>query len=144
MDRITKEKRSWNMSRIKAKNTSPERTVRSIIHSLGLRFRLHSKKLPGHPDIILPKLKTVVFVHGCFWHRHEGCKYTYTPKTKISFWEKKFISNVLRDNRVSKEINRLGWKIFTVWECELKDREKLTKQLRDNLCSISHDTGQRL
>jgi DNA (cytosine-5)-methyltransferase 1 len=133
MDRISEQRRSWNMSRIKSKNTLPEKGVRSIIHALGYRFRLYFPKLPGKPDITLPRLKTVVFVHGCYWHRHPGCKLTYTPKTHREFWEKKFKNNVIRDKHVENEIKNLGWLILTVWECELADREKLTRRLTREL-----------
>ncbi len=136
MDRITTQHRSWNMSRIKSKNTSPERLVRSMIHALGYRFRIHTDKLPGKPDIALARLKTVVFVHGCYWHRHPGCSLAYTPKTRTEFWEKKFSSNVLRDNHVANEILKLSWRILTVWECELKDTEKLKKRLSKDLADL--------
>lgn len=136
MDSISSQHRSWNMSRIKSKNTSPERAVRSIIHSLGYRFRIHSEKLPGKPDIVLPRLKTVVFVHGCYWHRHLGCPLAYTPKTRKEFWEKKFYNNVLRDQHVANEIIKLGWLILTVWECELNDTEKLKNRLSKELAAI--------
>jgi len=124
------------MSRIKSKNTSPERLVRSMIHALGYRFRIHTDKLPGKPDIALARLKTVVFVHGCYWHRHPGCSLAYTPKTRTEFWEKKFSSNVLRDNHVANEILKLSWRILTVWECELKDTEKLKKRLSKDLADL--------
>ncbi len=136
MDRITTQHRSWNMSRIKSKNTSPERLVRSMIHALGYRFRIHTDKLPGKPDIALARLKTVVFVHGCYWHRHPGCSLAYTPKTRTEFWEKKFSSNVLRDNHVANEILKLSWRILTVWECELKDTEKLKKRISKDLADL--------
>lgn len=133
MDRISEQRRSWNMSRIKSKNTLPEKVVRSIIHSLGYRFRLYFPKLPGKPDITLPRLKTVVFVHGCYWHRHPGCKLAYTPKTHQEFWDKKFSSNVKRDKHIEKEIKNLGWMILTVWECELADKENLKSRLAREL-----------
>ena len=114
------EQRSRNMSAIKSKNTKPEIVVRKILHSMGYRFRLHGKDLPGSPDIILPKYKTVIFVHGCFWHRHENCKYASTPKTRPKFWESKFGANIKRDKISQKNLIKLGWKIIIVWECELK------------------------
>ena len=135
MDRISEQRRSWNMSRIKSKNTSPERAVRSIIHSLGYRFRLHFAKLPGKPDITLPRLKAVVFVHGCYWHRHPGCKLAYTPKTHQEFWNKKFCDNVTRDQHVKNELRNLGWLILTVWECELTNMEKLISRLGEELAA---------
>lgn len=123
MDRISEERRSWNMSRIRGKDTKPEILVRSLLHRAGFRFRLHSSKLPGKPDIVLPKYHTVIFVHGCFWHRHKGCKYAYTPKSNIGSWESKFESNVKRDAEVKSQLEKIGWKHFTVWECELNTNE---------------------
>lgn len=129
MDRISKERRSWNMSRIRGKDTKPELIVRSILHRNGYRFRLHRKDLPGRPDIVLPKHHTVVLVHGCYWHRHEGCRYAYTPKSRVEFWEKKFGENVERDDRNGLALRKLGWRCMTVWECETKSEEKLRGRL---------------
>ena len=129
MDLISKEHRSWNMSRIKSANTKPEMAVRSILHKLGYRFRLHRKNLPGSPDIVLPKYNSVIFVHGCFWHRHKDCKKAYTPKTKRSFWEEKFKTNIERDIKVKKELKSDGWRVFVVWECELSYIESVSKEL---------------
>lgn len=129
MDRISKERRSWNMSRIRSKHTKPELLVRSLLHVQGYRFRLHVRGLPGHPDIVLPKWKTVVFVNGCFWHRHKGCGYAYMPKTRKGFWRRKFLGNVRRDRRKVKALASLGWTVETIWECELANLEKLRKHL---------------
>lgn len=129
MDRISPEHRSWNMSRISSKNTRPEILVRSFLHKAGFRFRLHDKRLPGHPDIILPKYKTVIFVHGCFWHRHKACQYAYIPKTRVNFWEEKFKINIARDNRNQSELGALGWKVLVIWECELSDSESVVNKL---------------
>ena len=123
--------RSKNMSAIKSKNTKPEIEVRKLLHSMGFRFRLHRKDLPGSPDIFLPKFKTVIFVHGCFWHRHENCKYSSTPKTRVQFWEKKFNSNILRDLENQKKIKDIGLRSIIVWECELKNKIELEKKLFD-------------
>ena len=117
------EQRSRNMSAIKSKNTKPEIAVRKLLHSMGYRFRLHRKDLPGSPDIVLPKYKTVIFVHGCFWHRHENCKYATTPKTRKEFWEKKFRENINRDKLNQENLSSKGWKIIIVWECEIKDKD---------------------
>ena len=117
------EQRSRNMSAIKSKNTKPEIKVRKVLHSMGYRFRLHSKDLPGSPDIVLPKYKTVIFVHGCFWHRHENCKYASTPKTRQEFWETKFRENINRDKINQENLSSKGWKIIIVWECEIKDKD---------------------
>ncbi|MEC7641315.1 MAG: DNA mismatch endonuclease Vsr, partial [Nitrospinota bacterium] len=100
VDTISKEKRSWNMSRIRSRDTSPELIVRSLLHRLGYRFRIHRKDLPGKPDIVLAKYKTVIFVHGCFWHQHKDCKYAYLPKTRVNFWKEKLQGNSERDKRV--------------------------------------------
>ncbi len=116
-DRITESRRSWNMSRIRSKNTKPEYVVRSILHRAGFRFRLHDHKIPGKPDLVLPKYKTAIFVHGCFWHRHENCKNATTPSTNREFWENKFSKNVNRDNQVCDELKKIGWKKIVIWEC---------------------------
>jgi DNA mismatch endonuclease (patch repair protein) len=129
MDTLTPEKRSWNMSRIRSKNTRPELIVRSILHHLGLRFRLHSTRLAGHPDIILPKHNIVVFVHGCFWHRHPKCRFAYTPKSRTDFWTKKFQGNVDRDRRQQDLLRQGGWKAIIVWECEVAKPDFLRKRL---------------
>ena len=122
------------MSRIRSKNTKPEIQVRSLLHHMGYRFRLHQKDLPGKPDIVLSKFRAVIFVQGCFWHRHPGCKYAYTPKSRIEFWQKKFNENTNRDYKVQKELEDMGWRILLVWECELKSMETLAKKL-DNFLS---------
>lgn len=125
MDTISKEHRSWNMSRIGSKDTLPEKLVRSILHRTGYRFRLHVKTLPGSPDIVLPKYGIAIFVHGCFWHRHKGCRYAYMPKSRIEFWEEKFMGNVERDKQKKKKLEDAGWRVVTVWECETKENDKL-------------------
>lgn len=117
------------MSRIRSKDTKPEKAVRSLLHSLGYRFRLHVKKLPGCPDIVLAKHKTVIFIHGCFWHRHAGCKYAYLPKSKKAFWRNKFQQNRNRDEVVMKEIMNLGWSVYIIWECETKNTARLQQKV---------------
>src|SRR3990172_10304383 len=107
-DKISKEHRSWNMSKIKSGNTMPELLVRSLLHRMGYRFSLHRKDLPGKPDIVLRKYCTVILVHGCFWHRHENCKYSYMPKSRIDFWETKFRTNIEHDKDVTKQLIELG------------------------------------
>lgn len=121
--------RSRNMARIRSSNTQPERALRSLLHGLGFRFRLHRTDLPGRPDMVLPCRKTVVFVHGCFWHRHQNCPRASTPKTNSAFWEAKFQANVARDTRVSATLEAMGWKVLTVWECELADISALETKL---------------
>ena len=125
------EQRSRNMSAIKSKNTKPEITLRKLLHSMGYRFRLHRKDLPGSPDIVLPKYKTVIFVHGCFWHRHENCKYASIPKTRKEFWESKFKANVKRDKEIQEKIKNIGWQSVVIWECEIKNKIFLERKLRN-------------
>jgi len=127
VDIISKAKRSWNMGRIKSGNTKPELIVRSFLHNKGYRFKLHKKTLPGKPDIVLHRHKTVIFVHGCFWHRHKGCPYAYTPKSRRSFWQKKFTENVQRDKKNKDQLKKLKWKIVTVWECQTQKPKSLKK-----------------
>jgi len=137
MDVFSRKKRSWIMGRIRSKNTKPEIIVRSILHRIGFRFSLRHKKLPGSPDIVLPKHKTIVFVHGCFWHRHRSCKVSTTPKSRVAFWKSKFEKNVGRDIRNLRELRKLGWNVIVVWECQaMKDPEKLAKRLFQKLESI--------
>ena len=132
---MTSEARSRNMAAIKSKNTKPEIEVRKILHEMGYRFRLHRKDLPGNPDIVLPKYKTAIFVNGCFWHQHEGCKYACLPKTKTDFWKKKLEGNKQRDKVKQSQLNELGWKIINVWECEIKDK-------KGHLCSRFKEISQ--
>jgi len=142
MDNVSKEKRSWIMSRIKGKNTKPELAVRSLLHKMGYRFRLYgkiSKKickngiLPGKPDIVLAKHKTVIFVHGCFWHMHKGCKNCKIPKTNRDFWKNKLQKNVTRHNKNKRLLEKLGFKVIVIWECETRDLGVTEKIIRENL-----------
>ncbi|MFC3050571.1 very short patch repair endonuclease [Kordiimonas pumila] len=134
VDVLTTEQRSNNMSRIRGKNTKPEMVLRSLLHRSGYRFRLHDKSLPGKPDLVLKKFKSVVFVNGCFWHRHEGCKKAAAPKTRIDFWEKKFARTIERDKEQTTALIEFGWKVITVWECELKERpEYVLRNIANNL-----------
>ena len=137
IDTLTPEHRSWNMSRIRGKDTKPECIVRSLLHRAGYRFTVNgpkNKKLPGHPDIVLPKYNTVIFVHGCFWHRH-GCKGTTTPKTRTEWWQAKFDRNVDNDKRNIRRLRSLGWQVTVVWECQLKNPEKTMARLKKRLSS---------
>lgn len=120
MDVHDKETRSYNMSCIKGKNTRPEEIVRKYLFSQGFRYRKNDKRLPGTPDIVLPKYKTVIFVNGCFWHGHDGCRYFVIPKTNTEFWTKKIETNRNRDLRKINDLQTLGWKVIVVWECQLK------------------------
>ena len=115
-----KKTRSYNMSQIKAMNTKPELLVRKFLHVNGFRYSLHKKTLPGKPDIVLPKYKTIIFIHGCFWHGHENCKYFVVPKTRTGWWLKKINTNKANDAKAVKALRKDGWKVITVWECKLK------------------------
>lgn len=116
----TKQQRSYNMSRIKAKDTKPELLVRRFLHAHGFRYRLHDKKLPGKPDIVLPKYKTVVFVHGCFWHGHTNCKYFKIPRTRTEWWTEKINRNKFNDRKAQRLLKKEGFQVITVWDCQLK------------------------
>lgn len=119
-DSLTPERRSWNMSRIPGTNTGPEKQLRSLLHRAGYRFRLHDRRLPGSPDIVLPRFCTAVFVHGCFWHRHPGCRNATTPGSRTDFWRVKFEGTVARDRAKAAQLEAAGWQVVTVWECELE------------------------
>lgn len=120
-----KEIRSRIMRSVRREDTKPEILVRKMLHSLGYRFRLHVKDLPGSPDIVLPKYKLVIFVHGCFWHRHAGCRYASTPSTRTEYWVPKFQKNVERDKKFERQLVELGWRVCIIWECETKNLESL-------------------
>ncbi|MBS0026056.1 very short patch repair endonuclease [Chitinophaga sp. 22321] len=124
----SKETRSYNMSRIKSKDTKPEIIVRKFLFSHGFRFRLHDKKLPGKPDIVLPKYHAAIFIHGCFWHGHENCKYFVVPKTRTEWWMNKILINRNNDIKSVDLLQKMGWKVLVLWECELKG-EALSKTL---------------
>lgn len=127
-DTLTPEKRSWLMGRVARAGTKPEMIVRRLAHGLGYRFRLQRRDLPGTPDIVFPSRKKVVFVHGCFWHRHD-CKKATTPKSNAKFWQEKFARNVERDRVAIAELSELGWEALVVWECQTKDKEALADRL---------------
>ena len=132
-DIFERAKRSEIMSRIRGRDTKPELVVRRIAHRLGFRFRLHRKDLPGSPDIVFPRYRAVIMVHGCFWHRHPGCKYAYTPKTRVQFWRKKFEDNVVRDRRNALALSERGWRTIVIWECETKDHEAVAARIESFL-----------
>ena len=123
MDVHDQKTRSYNMSRVKGKDTKPEEIVRKYLFSQGFRYRKNDKRLPGKPDIVLPKYKTVIFVNGCFWHKHEGCKYFVWPKSNSEFWKEKIESNIVRDKKQYEELKNAGWHVIIVWECELKKKQ---------------------
>jgi DNA mismatch endonuclease, patch repair protein len=129
MDVFSKQKRSWIMSKVKGKNTAPELLVRSTLHRMGYRFRLHRKDLPGNPDIVLPNYKAVIFVHGCFWHQHSNCPRSAKPSTNKSFWDKKLTRNRERDKKKIKELRKLGWRSLVLWQCQIK-KSRLQNQLQ--------------
>ena len=136
VDKFSKETRSRIMSQIRGKDTKPEILVRSYLFSRGLRFRKNDKRYPGSPDIVLPKYKTIVFVHGCFWHLHEGCKYAKMPKSNVDYWKPKLYRNRERDACNQKELEDMGWTVITVWECELK-KDKVEQTLEDLYIKIT-------
>jgi len=129
-DFVSKDTRSRIMGAVKSANTRPEMKVRSVAHELGLRYRLHRKDLPGKPDLVFPKWKLVIFVHGCFWHQHPGCSRATFPKSNEAFWQEKFRKNAARDKQNVEKLFQLGWKPEIVWECETKSRDQLTDRLK--------------
>lgn len=132
MDIFSQEKRSQVMSHVRNRDTRPEKIIRSILHKSGFRFRIQRKDLPWKPDIVLPKYKTIIFVHGCFWHQHEGCKKALPPKSNVSFWLEKFRKNKERDRKVIRTLQESGWKVIVVWQCEIpkiKNNPEIIKKL---------------
>jgi DNA mismatch endonuclease (patch repair protein) len=137
-DRLSPTHRSWNMSRIKGKDTAPELRLRSLLHRAGFRFRLHDRSLPGKPDLVLPKYGATIFAHGCFWHRHHGCAGATTPSTRQDFWLEKLEGNVGRDERNRLALEAAGWAVIVVWECELKsDTAAVLKRISEQLRSAA-------
>lgn len=139
MDVFAADKRSWVMQRIRGKDTGPERVVRSALHLLGYRFRLHRKDLPGKPDIVLPRWKRAIFVHGCFWHQHPGCKLAVMPTTNAEFWRKKLGDNVRRDDEQITRLRDLGWRVLVIWECETERQDLFLQKLEE---FFSNPTGE--
>jgi len=129
VDIITTADRSLLMSRIRGKDTKPELTVRRLAHALGFRFRLHRRDLPGAPDLVFPRLHKVIFVHGCFWHRHSECRLAYSPKSNVMFWQAKFNANVVRDTRAVEGLKALGWHVHVIWECEISNVTDLSRRI---------------
>jgi DNA mismatch endonuclease (patch repair protein) len=136
MDVVSREKRSAMMAGIKSKDTHPEMAVRRAAHRLGLRFRLHRRDLPGSPDLVFPGRRTALFVHGCYWHRHNGCKYAYTPKSNIEFWLQKLQTNVERDVRVRQDLAARGWNVVIIWECQTRAAGQLRAILAQEVCNV--------
>lgn len=134
-DVFSKEKRSEIMSRIGGKNTKPEEVVRSLLHKMGYRFRLHASGLPGKPDIVLPRYQKAVFVNGCFWHGHKSCKRSALPESNRAFWAEKIAKNMERDKRFRKKLNKMGWSVLTIWACQIRDEEKVVRKLERFMAS---------
>ena len=135
-DRITREQRSANMRAVKSKNTAPEILARKAAHRLGFRFRVHGSQLPGRPDIVLPKHRTVIFVHGCFWHAHNGCRKSSLPKSNVAFWKEKIERNRLRDRRTYASLKKLGWRVVILWQCEIGNLDAALVRLSDEMPSL--------
>jgi DNA mismatch endonuclease (patch repair protein) len=133
MDILSPAQRSQLMGRIRGKGTKPEYAVRRAAHGMGYRYRLYRSDLPGSPDLVFPSRRVALFVHGCFWHRHAGCRFCYKPKSNVEFWKKKFKNNVLRDKRTRRELEKMGWQVAVIWECETAPSEFLQSKLRDSL-----------
>lgn len=135
MDVLSLEQRRLTMAAVKSRNTKPELSVRSLLHSLGYRFRLHRKDLVGQPDVVLPKYKTVLFVHGCFWHQHPHCKHAARPVSRQEYWDAKLNRNIERDKSQQAELQTLGWQVIVVWECEIRNADQLKQRFRHLLTS---------
>lgn len=129
VDTLTAKQRSERMALVRSKNTKPEMVVRKLVHSMGYRYRLHVPTLPGKPDMVFPSKKAVIFVHGCFWHRHSGCKLARLPKSRLDFWFPKLNANQERDTRQARVLRRLGWRVMTVWECQVVKSEILQRRI---------------
>lgn len=130
MDNLSPEERSERMARIRSKDTRPELLVRRLVFSLGYRYRLHARDLPGHPDLVFRRLRKVIFIHGCFWHRHGSCVIARLPKSRLDFWVPKLEGNKLRDQRNKRALTKGGWKVLTIWECQLKNTGRLQTTIR--------------
>lgn len=142
-DVFSKEKRSWIMSRVRGRDTKPEVLVRSFLHRLGFRFRIHRRNLPGNPDIVLARHSSVIFVHGCFWHGHKHCQRAHRPATHINFWNKKLDHNIERDMRFRKMLRRMNWKVLVLWQCETKKPKTLVSKLERFLCGKAEKKTKR-
>ena len=142
IDIVDSRRRSELMAGIRGYDTAPELAVRRIAHRMGLRFRLHRRDLPGRPDLAFPKHRLAVFVHGCFWHRHEGCRYAYTPKSRVAFWMKKFAGNVARDRRQEAALRALGWRVLVIWECEVRNEDDVARRLTATVHGGSLDSAR--
>jgi DNA mismatch endonuclease, patch repair protein len=142
-DRLDEGARSRNMARIRSRDTAPEMRVRSALHGIGFRFRLHRRDLPGTPDVVLPRHRIALFVHGCFWHRHPGCRGATDPKTRSDFWQAKFAANVARDLHTGSALESAGWRVVVIWECETRNPAKLVAIIRDRLPAVDPRPDRR-
>lgn len=133
VDTVSASRRSYIMRAIPQKNTRPEMVIRRMVHAMGARYRLHSKALSGRPDLVFPSRRLCIFVHGCFWHRHRGCRLASVPASNVEFWSEKFRSNIERDKRKETELRNMGWRVEIIWECETRDLGELKKRLRELL-----------
>ncbi len=133
MDNLTERQRKFCMSRIRSKDTQPEKIVRQLLTQVGWRYRLHSAKLPGKPDIVISKIKSVIFINGCFWHQHKDCKRQVMPKTNVPYWRKKLKHNIEKQKKDIKELEKAGWRVIIIWECEVKNRKQLLNKLKNEL-----------
>ncbi|WP_305044872.1 very short patch repair endonuclease [Geoalkalibacter sp.] len=134
MDTLSPKERSRRMSLIRGKNSNPEMKLRHLVHNMGFRYRLHVESLPGTPDLVFPSKRAVIFLHGCFWHRHENCKLARLPKSRLEFWKQKLDANKDRDARDQKRLMALGWRVLVVWECEMNDTVRVGMSVREFLC----------
>lgn len=139
MDTLSRELRSKRMAGIRNKDSAPEMRLRRLIHGMGFRYRLHVRALPGTPDVVFPARRAVIFMHGCFWHRHEGCALARLPKSRIEFWKKKLESNRLRDRNTLASLSRLGWRVLVVWECQMKDEKHVARVVRQFLADAERE-----
>jgi DNA mismatch endonuclease (patch repair protein) len=130
MDTLTPAERSERMSRVRSRDTKPEMLVRRLVHKMGYRYRLHARKLPGNPDLVFPSLRKIIFIHGCFWHRHGSCKNTRWPKSRLAFWKPKLEENRQRDAANHRRLRRMGWRVMTVWECKLAQTEAVSRRVK--------------
>lgn len=138
-DTLSPTERSRRMSLIRSKGSAPEMKLRRLVHRMGFRYRLHVKELPGTPDLVFPSRQSVIFMHGCYWHRHEGCKLARLPKSKLDFWKPKLEANKERDSLVRQQLTAQGWRVLVVWECEMADTEKVSSVVRDFLRGMENE-----
>ena len=142
IDNVDSQRRSELMANIRGSDTAPECAVRRIAHRMGLRFRLRRKNLPGRPDLVFPKHRLAVFVHGCFWHQHDGCRYAHIPKSRTEYWKAKFARNIERDKENEEALRSLGWNVLVVWECEVGDEEGVGERLTEAIRSYGSNPGR--